>query len=209
MPRSEDEVVAAGVSRSFSKCPSPSHAHGPSSVRLAGRLGLKVIARGTQHCMGAQSVRFAAYSTLRCYQPRSHWSKGCCRRHHTRHALHEQRRVQPRRPISHVRFRRHLERRHLYHQCIRPQPPYLAIVRTADCIPLIASAAAVFHSPTDTVHSVLVDLWAQTPTASPPTLFWPSLFCRLTLSPAVGTLCSALARSFVHLFDLPPTSCHV
>lgn len=54
----------------FAQVPFTLTCHGPSSVRLAGRLGLKVIARGTQHCMGAQSVRFAAHLTLHRYQPR-------------------------------------------------------------------------------------------------------------------------------------------
>jgi hypothetical protein len=37
----------------------------PAPVQLAARLHLKVIARGTQHCMGAQSVRLALRSPLR------------------------------------------------------------------------------------------------------------------------------------------------
>jgi hypothetical protein len=147
------------------------------AVCLAARLGLKVIARGTQHCMGAQSVRLPAFATQSPTAPQQTLTEypGSRWRNNHRHALHEQRRIQPRRPVGHMRGRGDVERRHLRHQRIWPQPPHPPIVR----VPCAHSSS--IHRCADTAPSASADPWAPTRTVSPQTSASPSPSCRSIL----------------------------
>jgi hypothetical protein len=148
MPRNEGDVVAAGnflftvvlcsrcfacccstraisravvlCSRCFTSCPSPTCCPtAPESHRARN----PALHGGTKRtpCPSFPTAIPQVITRFTCLE--------CGRRHHPRHAVHEQRMLQPRRPNSDMWSGFYMERRHQHYQFIRSKPSHAAIVR--------------------------------------------------------------------------------